>query len=65
VSEGELKKRFKEALPDWWRQTEGANAVTWALDEAKKEFPDAFNNYNLAKSHVAIKVWFTKWFGET
>jgi hypothetical protein len=37
MSEGELKKRIRKCIPDYFKETEEDNAITWAIDEAKKD----------------------------
>ena len=67
MSKGELKKRIKEALPDWWEQTGGDNYIVWALDEAETEFPKLSKKANTADRilhSIECLEWVEKWFGE-
>lgn len=73
---GELKKRAKYCLPDWFEQTNNDNYLTQSIDEAKKEFPvrlkvpefmkfapETFGCPWSMKEVVEIKDWLERWFG--
>ena len=69
--EGELKKRIRNCIPDYFKQTDEDNAITWALDEAKKDFPKIdFAKptqfaYEVNERIKAILTWKKRWLGES
>jgi len=71
--EGELQKRIRECMPGYFFETDGDNAISQAIDSAKKEFLMIFNDNKIPEeiddlsdymsdNALDIKDWFKKWF---
>ena len=62
---------MKKSLPDYFRETEDDNFITWMFDEAKKEFPKQVYQDKYGMKHMRTSFetmeemtnWFEKWFG--
>jgi hypothetical protein len=72
LTRGKLYDVAKGCLPDWFRQTDDANALTQTFDEAKKEFeqlgrllkePDMPNMTREFQVLLCWNEWKIKWFG--